>query len=195
MKRSLGLPNSLRDLESFPLNYFPLFLCIDNWGRLSYLSLLFFGTLHSDAYIFPFHLCFSLLFFSQLFVRPPQTVILLFWISFPWAMLSKSLIQFSVDGWSCAPSLLWTSLVALAVKCLSTMRETWVWSLGQEDSPGEGNGKPFQFSCLENSMDRGAWYATVHGIAKIRTWLRDFTFTFFHFSNLQITVKRRKGKI
>ena len=60
----------------------PLFLCIDRWGRLSYL-LLFFGTLHSDAYIFPFLLCFPLLFFSQLFVRPPQTAILLFCISFP----------------------------------------------------------------------------------------------------------------
>ena len=40
--------------------------------------LLFFGTLHSDVYIFPFLLCFSCLFFSQLFVRPPQTAILLF---------------------------------------------------------------------------------------------------------------------
>ena len=54
------------------------------WGRLSYLSLLFVGTLHSDAYIFPFLLCFSLLFFSQLFVRPPQTAILLLCISFSW---------------------------------------------------------------------------------------------------------------
>ena len=33
-------------------------------------------------------------------------------------------------------------------------------------SPGEGNGNPFQYSCLENSMDRGAWRAIVHGIAK-----------------------------
>ena len=41
----------------------------------------FFGTLHSNGYIFPFLLCFSLLFFSQLFVRPPQTAILLFCIS------------------------------------------------------------------------------------------------------------------
>ena len=40
--------------------------------------------LPSDRYIFPFLLCFSLLFFSQLFVRPPQTAILLFCISFPW---------------------------------------------------------------------------------------------------------------
>ena len=68
----------------FPFCSFPLFLCTDPWGRLSYLSLLFFGALHSEAYIFPFLLCFSLLFFSQLFVRPPQTAILLFCISFPW---------------------------------------------------------------------------------------------------------------
>ena len=33
-------------------------------------------------------------------------------------------------------------------------------------SPGEGNGNPLQYSCLENSMDRGAWRATVHGVAK-----------------------------
>ena len=36
-------------------------------------------------------------------------------------------------------------------------------------SPGEENGNPFQYSCLENSMDRGAWQATVHGIAKSQT--------------------------
>ena len=33
-------------------------------------------------------------------------------------------------------------------------------------SPGEGNGNPFQYSCLENSMDRGAWQATVHGVTE-----------------------------
>ena len=42
---------------------------------------------------------------------------------------------------------------------------------------GEGNGTPFQYSCLENSMDRGAWWATVHGVSKSRTRLSDFTFT------------------
>ena len=56
----------------------------DYRGRLSYLSLLFFGTLHSDGYIFPFLLCLYLLFFSQLFVRCPQTIILPFCISFLW---------------------------------------------------------------------------------------------------------------
>ena len=38
-------------------------------------------------------------------------------------------------------------------------------------SPGGGNGNPLQCSCLENSMDRGAWQATVHGVAMSRTWL------------------------
>ena len=37
---------------------------------------------------------------------------------------------------------------------------------GSERSPGEGNGKPLQHSCLENSMDRGAWLATAHGVTK-----------------------------
>ena len=46
---------------------------------------------------------------------------------------------------------------------------------------GEGNGTPLQYSCLENPMDRGAWWAAVHGVAKSRAWLSDFTFTFpFH---------------
>ena len=44
---------------------------------------------------------------------------------------------------------------------------------GSGRSPGEGNGNPLQCSCLENSVGRGAWWATVHGIAKIRTWLSD----------------------
>ena len=43
---------------------------------------------------------------------------------------------------------------------------------------GEGNGTPLQYSCLENPMDGGAWWAAVHGVARSRTRLRDFTFTF-----------------
>ena len=43
---------------------------------------------------------------------------------------------------------------------------------------GEGNGNPLQHSCLENLMDRGAWWAAVHGVAKSRTRLSDVTFTF-----------------
>ena len=55
------------------------------------------------------------------------------------------------------------------------MWETWVRFLGREDPPGEGNGNPLQYSCLENRMDRGAWWAAVHGVAKSRTRLSDFT--------------------
>ena len=40
---------------------------------------------------------------------------------------------------------------------------------GSERSPGEGNGNPLQYSCLENSMDRGAWWATVHETAELDT--------------------------
>ena len=43
-------------------------------------------------------------------------------------------------------------------------------------SPKEGNGNPLQYSCLENPMDGRAWWATVHGVAKSRTRLSDFTF-------------------
>ena len=45
-------------------------------------------------------------------------------------------------------------------------------------SPGEGNGNPLQYSCLVNPMDRGAWWATVHGVAKSWTRLSNFTFDF-----------------
>ena len=82
MKYSLGVFNFLEKISSFPFYCFPLFLCIDHLGRLSYLSLLFSGTQHSDGYIFPFLLFLSLLFFSQLLLRPPQTAILPFFISF-----------------------------------------------------------------------------------------------------------------
>ena len=49
---------------------------------------------------------------------------------------------------------------------------------------GDGNGTPLQYSCLENPMDGGAWKAAVHGVAKSRTRLSDFTFT-FHFHALE----------
>ena len=57
---------------------------------------------------------------------------------------------------------------------------------GSGRSPGEGNGNPLQYSCLENPMDGGAWWATVHGVSKSRTRLSNFTFslslTSIHFS-------------
>ena len=54
-------------------------------------------------------------------------------------------------------------LIHLPVK---ETQEMWVLFLGWEDSPEVGNGKPLQYSCLENSMEREAWRGTVHGVAK-----------------------------
>ena len=52
------------------------------------------------------------------------------------------------------------------------------------DFSGEGNGTPLQYSCLENPMDGGAWWAAVYGVTKSQTRLSDFTFT-FHFHALE----------
>ena len=49
---------------------------------------------------------------------------------------------------------------------------------GSGSCPGEGNGNPLQYSCLGNSMDGGAWWATVHGVTKSRTGQSDFTLKF-----------------
>ena len=56
--------------------------------------------------------------------------------------------------------------MAQIIKNLPSVQETGVRSLGWEDSPGEGNGNPFQYSCLENPMDRGAWQGIVHRVTK-----------------------------
>ena len=67
-----------------------------------------------------------------------------------------------------------SSLVAQLVKNLPAMRrppamlETWALIPGLGRSPGEGNGNPLQYSCLKNSMDRGAWWATVHEVTRVR---------------------------
>ena len=63
--------------------------------------------------------------------------------------------------------------VAQMVKNPLAMQETQIQSLDQEDSPGEANGHSLQYSCLENSMDRGAWPAIVHGVSKSWTRLRE----------------------
>ena len=65
----------------------------------------------------------------------------------------------------------------------STKEEVkWFWNYllsipGSGRSAGEGNGNPLQYYCLENPLDRGAWWATVHRVAKSLTWLSDFTYT------------------
>ena len=69
------------------------------------------------------------------------------------------------------------------VKNLPAMQETQVPSLDQEESPREGNRNWLQYSWLENSMDRGAWWATVHEVTKSLTWLNDYPFHFHGFSS------------
>ena len=74
----------------------------------------------------------------------------------------------------CAGSLLLLRLLAQTVKASAYNAGDLGSISGLGRSPGEGNGKLFQYSCLENSMDGGAWQATVHGVAKSRTRLSDF---------------------
>ena len=61
------------------------------------------------------------------------------------------------------------SLITQMIKNLPVMQETWGSIPGLGRLSGEGNGNPLQYSCLENPMDRGAWWSTVHGVAKSRT--------------------------
>ena len=72
--------------------------------------------------------------------------------------------------------------MAQLVKNLPAMPETWVQSLGWEDSPGEGKGYSLQYSGLENSMD-----CLVHGVAKSRTQLSNFH---FHIDNFILNYKQ-----
>ena len=70
---------------------------------------------------------------------------------------------------------LWAFQVVLVVRNLAANAgdirdEGSIPGLGR--SPGGGHGSPLQYSCLENPMDRGAWWATVHRVAKSRTWLK-----------------------
>ena len=64
---------------------------------------------------------------------------------------------------------------------------------GSGRSPGEGNGNPLQYSCLENSMDSGAWWAIVYRIIKSQTRLSNYHFHFhslFSIINLDITISK-----
>ena len=72
----------------------------------------------------------------------------------------------------CITEPLCSTSVVLVVKNLPVNAghiETQVRSLGQEDPPGGGNGNPVQYSSLKNPMDRGAWWVTIHGVAKNQT--------------------------
>ena len=72
------------------------------------------------------------------------------------------------------------------------------WNLDEIDGslvyPGVGNGSPLWYSCLENSMDKGAWWATVQGIAKSWTPLSDYHFCFYTFVKCKLLAVNQ-GKI
>ena len=98
---------------------------------------------------------------------------------------SASVLPLNIQDWF---PLGWTGWLSLQSKgLLKVFSNTTVQKyqfFGTQLSFGEGYGTPLQYSCLENPMDGGAWWAAAHGVAKSRTWLRDFPFT-FHFHALE----------
>ena len=80
----------------------------------------------------------------------------------------------------------WPSLVAQTVKSLPTMWETWVQSLGLEDSLEKKSGNLLQDSCLGNLMDSGAWQTIVHGVCKELDTTERLSLHFIFFCHLFI---------
>ena len=93
----------------------------------------------------------------------------------PWVCVSP---QISENRWHFDPLgyLLVTALLCFSFECMFSQTEIILYHLALVH--GEGDGTPHQYCCLENPMDGGAWWAAVHGVAKSRTRLSDFTFTF-----------------
>ena len=77
-------------------------------------------------------------------------------------------------------------ILSLFVQCLSPLDHRVIVCFVHTCPvlPEEGSGNPLQYSCLENPMDGGAWWAAVHGVVKSQTRLSDFAFT-FHFHALE----------
>jgi len=104
----------------------------------------------------------------------------------PYLPLQLQFSQVNLMFTRCVPS----PSVVLAIPglflCLSHFPQYNLLHLNDTSSAfrGEGNCTPLQYSCLENPMDGGAWWAANHGVAKSRTQLSDFTFT-FHFHALE----------
>ena len=83
-----------------------------------------------------------------------------------------------IGRWLTSAFALKTLLFSLAISFIIVCKQSLVYFFR------EGNGTPLQYSCLENPMDRGACWATAHGVSKSRTRLSDFTFP-FHFHALE----------
>ena len=72
-----------------------------------------------------------------------------------------------VDDWTTHRLTWWLTWLRICLQCRKPGFYPWVGKISEE-----GNGSPFQYSCLENPMDRGAWKTIVHGITKSQTWLK-----------------------
>ena len=191
MKCSLGLSNFLEEISSLShsIVFFYFFALITDEAFLISRGILWNSA--SKGYIFPFLLCFSLLFFSHLFVRPPETAILLFCISYSWEW------SWSLSPIQCPES----SSIVFQALCLSDLTP-WIYVVvvvvknlpanvgdardaysipGSGRSPDAGNGNPLQHSHLENSIDGGAWWAgklQSTGSQRVRyDWTRERTHT------------------
>ena len=92
-----------------------------------------------------------------------------------WSRVCCEIHRRSIDWAQVVPN--WTSLVAQMVKRLAYNAGDRGSIPGWGRSPGEGNGNSLQYSCLENPMETGVWWTTVHGVAKSRTQLSNFTFS------------------
>ena len=119
-------------------------------------------------------------------VSSPHPQILHRWIqpTVDWKHSKVKILESSTTSktWIChTPATVWAAPGASAVKNLpaNVGKAGSIPGLGK--SPGVGNGNAFQYCYLGNPMDRGSWWATVHGVAKNRTQLSDFHFvSFFH---------------
>ena len=94
------------------------------------------------------------------------------------------LVATNITLYICAVSIVSFCVFAISLPCNIISRTTYLEISFPTILNGEGNGTPLQHSCLENPMDGGAWWPAVHGVAKSRTRLSDFTFT-FHFHALE----------
>ena len=91
----------------------------------------------------------------------------------------------------------WNQFLIFVSKVESTqvLIEFWGFLISRTTDSSNNHacsGTPLQYSCLENPMDGGAWWAAVHGVAKSRTWLSDFTCT-FHFHALEKEMATHSG--
>ena len=83
------------------------------------------------------------------------------WVFHVWPLLCWDIVPLGFPG----------STNGKESACQCRRHQKYGFSSGSGRSPGVGSGNPLQYSCLENSMDRGAWQPTVHGVAKSQTWL------------------------